>query len=279
MKIPRIWVSAVKEAHGPRGPMPLTAWGWSENDRAEAQRRANETLQRMVRRAEQGLELSRDYPYGSRPLREEIVRELDPQNGNASAVVTRNGYGCLVLNTSQVMFVDIDLPDLTLGQRIARLFQRRAPAESEALDNIKKRLTEISTAAFRIYRTAGGFRLMATDRVFQPGSSESENIMNAVEADPAFVRLCRARESFRARLTPKPWRCGSRNPPNQYPRENDIDEEKFKAWLAAYQQATAQKATCRLIENVGSGWPHQEVAPILKLHDEATRANTGLPLA
>jgi hypothetical protein len=258
--------------------MPLTAWGWSENDPAEAQRRANENLERLVRRAEQGLELSRDYPYGTRPLREEIVQELCPQN-DASAVVTRNGYGCLVLNTSQVMFVDIDLATLTLGQRIARLFQRRLPVESEALDNVKKRLTEISTAAFRIYRTAGGFRLMATDRVFQPGSSESENIMNAVAADPAFIRLCRVRESFRARLTPKPWRCGSRNPPNKYPRENDVDEERFKAWLAAYQQAAAPKATCRLLENVGSGWVHKEVEPILKLHDEASKANTALPLA
>jgi len=127
--------------------MPLTAWGWSENDPAEAQRRANENLERLVRRAEQGLELSRDYPYGTRPLREEIVQELCPQN-DASAVVTRNGYGCLVLNTSQVMFVDIDLATLTLGQRIARLFQRRLPVESEALDNVKKRLTEIQLQHF-----------------------------------------------------------------------------------------------------------------------------------
>jgi len=29
-----------------------------------------------------------------------------------AAAITRNSYGCLVLNTARVMFVDVDLPEL-----------------------------------------------------------------------------------------------------------------------------------------------------------------------
>ena len=76
MNIPKVWVKAEREIPGKRGPMQLTAWGWSETDRTEAQRLANEKLQRMVSRVEQAEELSHDYGYGTRAMREEIIQEL-----------------------------------------------------------------------------------------------------------------------------------------------------------------------------------------------------------
>ena len=48
--------------------------------------------------------------YPNRPFREQIIRELKDAAGQTSAVITRNAYGCLVLNTARMMFVDIDLP-------------------------------------------------------------------------------------------------------------------------------------------------------------------------
>jgi hypothetical protein len=279
MNIPKIWVKAEREIPGKRGPMQLTAWGWSETDRTKAQRLANEKLQRMVSRVEQAEELSHDYGYGTRAMREEIIQELHGRAGEVAAVVTRNRAGCLVLNTTQVMFIDVDLPRSALPEWMRRLFLRRPPVDVETLDRVKTRLKEVSTATFRIYRTAAGFRLLATDRLFQPGSSESENIMKAVAADPAFVRLCRVQESFRARLTPKPWRCGLDLPPSRYPREDNFDKERFAAWLAGYEQNIVNKSTCRLLEEVGSGWVHDQVQPILRLHDEATKVSASLALA
>ena len=279
MNIPKIWVKAEREVRGKRGPMQLAAWGWSANDRSEAQRLANEKLERMVRRVEQTQELSHDYAYGTRPMREEIIQELHTRGGELAGVVTRNSYGALVLNTSQVMFVDIDLPAEGFAQRLGRLFGRRRSAEAETLERVKTGLGEVSAAVFRVYRTAAGFRLLATDRLFQPGSSESESIMQAVAADPAFVKLCRIQESFRARLTPKPWRCGLSLPPGRHPREDGFDREKFAEWLAQYERNIASKGTCRLVEEVGSGWVHEQVEPILKLHDETTKASASLALA
>jgi hypothetical protein len=53
----------------------------------------------------------------------------------------------------------------------------------------------------------------------------------------------------------------------------------FAAWLERYERAAASKATCRFVETVGSGWLHPEIAPIVRLHDERTKAESGLPLA
>ncbi len=50
--------------------------------------------------------------YLDRPMREPVLREVKKDNGELAAVVTRNSYGCLVLNTARVMFVDVDLPEL-----------------------------------------------------------------------------------------------------------------------------------------------------------------------
>jgi len=79
--------------------------------------------------------------------------------------------------------------------------------------------------------------VLATDPVFKPGSAEAEKLMTQLDADPPFVRLCRAQESFRARLTPKPWRCGCERPAVRFPREHAHDEERFSEWLQRYDKA------------------------------------------
>ena len=117
--------------------------------------------------------------------------------------------------------------------------------------HLKTVLAGVSGSSFRIYRTAAGFRVRATDPVFKPGSAEAEKLMTQLDADPAFVRLCRAQESFRARLTPKPWRCGCERPAVRFPREHAHDEERFSEWLRRYGKACDAKATCRVVEEVG----------------------------
>jgi hypothetical protein len=48
------------------------------------------------------------YAYGCVPLREEVTNKLEDGQGNTVAVVTRNLYGSLVLNTERVMFVGLE---------------------------------------------------------------------------------------------------------------------------------------------------------------------------
>jgi len=258
--------------------MQLTAWGWSQESVADARTKAGEILQLLRARFQAGTRGW--YAYGSRPVREEILRELPGAADGLAAVVTRNVYGCEVLNTAHAMFVDVDLPPPKPWRSLGRLFGRRAvdPVE-ERIEELRRLVETDPWSAARVYRTAAGLRLLITDRLFEPASAEAERLMTACGADPAFVRLCRGQKSFRARLTPKPWRCGAGRPPGRHPREDPAMQEAFERWLATYEAAASGWATCDLLAELGSGRVHEDIEPLLRLHDQATRCGSGLPLA
>jgi hypothetical protein len=103
--------------------------------------------------------------------------------------------------------------------------------------------------------------------------------MAALGSDPQYIRLCQVQKSFRARLTPKPWRIGVPNPPVGFPYEDAGEEQALRQWAVRYDAASAGRSTCKFLEDIGSGSEHPDVAPIRALHDEQTRATSGLPLA
>jgi hypothetical protein len=278
MRIPRFWARAEGTVDKPGGePLSLMAWGWSDESRDAANALAKQRFGSLVDRVRQGLELPRGYAYGSRPMREEIIEELRGSGGEVRGLLTRNSYGAVVLNAARAMFIDIDLPEGALQEKKG-WFGSKSGGEAAALDGLRGKL-QAAAGGVRVYRTAAGFRLLATDKLYGPTSPDAERIMRAVGADPAFIQLCKVQDSFRARLTPKPWRCGKRPPPGQFPREDAGDRQLFAAWLEEYERASSAVATCRFVEAIGSGQVHDEVAPIVSLHDERTKADAGLPLA
>jgi hypothetical protein len=104
--------------------------------------------------------------------------------------------------------------------------------------------------------------------------------MKATGTDPWFVKLCLAQRSFRARLTPKPWRIGLKAPPGEFPRTDPALEEHFARWLQQYEAASLRFATCRYLETVGKGgFVGGEDHDLVEIHDRATRATESLPLA
>jgi hypothetical protein len=144
---------------------------------------------------------------------------------------------------------------------------------------LRNALRNYGRATFRLYRTASGFRVIAIDREFDPSAREVQDLMRATGTDPAYARLCLAQRSFRARLTPKPWRCKSPVPPGQHPRLAVGLQEQFAAWLVDYERAAAHYATCRYLETVGNGSPQGEARKLVEFHDRATRCNEPLMLA
>jgi len=138
---------------------------------------------------------------------------------------------------------------------------------SEAAALARRRLSE---ACARVARGA---------LLLEPDSSEARELLAAFEADPFFVKLCKLQASFRARLTPKPWRCGCRLPPNAYPRPDLGAEPAFTAWLQEYEAAIRSKASCEFIETCGPGAPLPDIAPIVAEHDRTSRVGEKLPLA
>ena len=107
---------------------------------------------------------------------------------------------------------------------------------------------------------------------------ETTGFLNGFAADPAFVTLCRLQASFRARLTPKPWRCDVPAPPGQHPRDPATQSE-FAAWLLKYETASRAYATCAFVDAFGSAPPDADGRAIVDEHDRVTRAMEKLPMA
>ena len=278
MNIPLYWAKADGQTTHPDGsPLALTAWGWSATDLADARKNAEDRLSRMMARVESGDALPDRYPYGVRALREEIVDRIDRGADATPALVTRNAYGSLVINAPDVMFVDVDVPESTSKSLLGGFFSRKSSGHVR-WQTIASTLASTTSSSFRIYATAGGYRLLATERTFATGSSETERIMEAVGADQAYVQLCRAQKSFRARLTPKPWRAGHVAPPNQFPR-GPKEQVAFEQWLGKYQRKSADRGVCKYLGDAGGGRVAASVAPVLRYHDEHTRVSEDLPLA
>jgi hypothetical protein len=279
MHIPRAWARSSTECTSRGGgKRTVSAWGWGDRE-AEARQNASTRLSRLVERLGRGEPLERGYEYGSRPLREEILESLDGTGGNSPlAILTRNRYGAQVLNTSGTLFLDIDLAPDTLAQRLRRLVSSSASAELKALARLREALVRYGRASFRVYRTAAGFRAVAVDRAFNPSGREAQELMAATGTDPAFARLCVAQQSFRARLTPKPWRCKCSMPPGDHPRSDEM-RRRFADWLSNYERASSRFATCRFVETVGTGRPEGDAQRVIALHDRLTRCEEQLPLA
>lgn len=290
MLIPRYWSKAETQATKPSGEaLPLACWRWSDVSLADAQKLAREAAERVAARIRRGDPFPDRYGYGSRPLREEVVRDMDDGNGERMAAITRNSYGALILNTARVLFIDVDLketkPAGSLWTWIASLFGRPSSAATDAggpeaaIAKVRQWTQTHHSWGFRVYRTRAGLRYLATHALFAPGETDSEAAMQALDCDPAYLKLCRAQQSFRARLTPKPWRCGVRLPPTHFPWESEREERAIRTWEASYAKGADGYATCKLVGTFGSTHMHPAVEPIVTLHDEHTRAQVDLPLA
>jgi hypothetical protein len=276
MNFPRFWAKGAKDN--------FVCWRWSERSLDEAKAFAQEAAQKLAERFRSGDVPVRHGYYSDRPMREPVLQELKSSNGELAAVVTRNSYGCLVLNTNRVMFVDIDLPEPRPDGLLKRLFGGpKVPSPDNAQSNAVEKAEAWVRAhpgwGWRIYRTRAGLRLLATHDVFDAEAAVSQAVFEALGADPLYRKLCKAQKCFRARLTPKPWRCGLKRKPDRWPWLDAKAELRFQKWEAQYQSVAAGWATCELIKQIGNASPHPEVQLILNLHDEATRIGSKLALA
>ena len=280
MNFPKFW------ARGTHGS--VHSWRWSDRSEADARTQADAAAGALAARLANGqLRNARHDYYADRPLREPVLREFPGSDGSPAAVVTRNSYGCLVLNTARALFVDVDLPDAPSpsgGGLIARLFGRQTrpdpSAEADAILDPLRRFQQSNAGwSWRVYRTRAGFRLLATHALFEPGASEVEMVFEALRADPLYRKLCLAQKCFRARLTPKPWRCGRPASEERWPWLDAGAEQRFEAWRQRYEQAGARYATCKFLRTEGSTSIHADLAALVAFHDETSRAMTDAPLA
>jgi hypothetical protein len=92
------------------------------------------------------------------------------------------------------------------------------------------------------------------------------------------MMLCKRQKSFRARLTPKPWRMGVPAPPGEHPRDPGA-QAAFGAWLLKYELAARGYASAQFVEAIGPALPASEARAVIDEHDRTARVTENLPLA
>lgn len=262
MKIPQYWAKGTAEDIDRGKRVSFSCWRWSDESEQDAHQQAVDAARRVLIHFQQGKEPDR-YLYGEQPLREEKLSELRKTDGNVIAIVTRNSYGCEILNASAALFIDIDIPKSSFFQNIVyilakginrRALSPRQQAEATVKTKLNHFVRDHSDWNLRVYRTFGGIRCLATHALFDPSSGETRSILETLGSDPLYNRLCQWQACFRARLTPKPWRCGHRANVVQYPWAGTNQQFAFEKWRERYIVLSQNYATCRLLEVMEVIW-------------------------
>ncbi len=272
-------------------PPRFTAWAVAAAERAgttvfrsasaasaispqDAQARARE---RARQRAEAALLQPRAapgsdrYPYPERILVEPVLERIVAADREI-ARLTRNGYGATVLNAYAVMFVDVDT-EKDAGHADGQALVDPGTAIAALVDLCARR----SDLAFRVYQTRAGLRYLCTSRLFDPASTESSETLTTLCSDPRYRVLCRVQRCFRARLTPKPWRCRK---DAAAPPARGLLARLARGLLATRSIDPSSFAACRFLQTVGPDLPVDPTARVMwELHDRLAEASTGKPLA
>jgi hypothetical protein len=169
--------------------------------------------------------------------------ELDKEQ----AWLTVNHYNALVLNSRNMLIADVDFGDHRLNRFagakdcndvLANL------ADLHLLDDEHMRFSQFAFAeqTYLVYRTHSGCRVICTSASvpWDEMGWAAERFMRFLRTDPEYIQLCGIQKCYRARLTPKPWRCNG----------------------ASY--------VCRWEGTVGSKSTRPELEGQLHLHDELT---------
>jgi hypothetical protein len=279
MRVARYWARArgqLVDGNGQR--CERSAWGWSATSRDDALANARKRIEVLTDRLSRKEPLDH-YPYATNPRREEIVQELGVPDSSSHAYISRNRYGALILNTAELPFVDVDCAPSSWLSRVMRRIRGGEPPADEALTRIRQAAEKRPGQSFRIYRTAAGFRVLGTDLLLDPTGSEAAELLKAFGSDPRFATLCRIQASFRARLTPKPWRIDHPLPRGQYPFTEPEQERAHARWVQRYEELSEGYATCRLVDSLGPSTVIEEASEIVDAHDTTARVGRNLPLA
>lgn len=289
MHFPKYWAKGVWRGRDRAGaPVTREAWGWSDVSESDARDRAEERIRRRAESppSEQEAAGNDGYPYPRGPLREPVLRTIAAGLPQVRAVVTRNGYGCEVLNTDRVVFIDVDLPPARSPGIFAALFGRLKAPDNERMEREAAKIALLEdwqgrhpALSFRVYRTAAGLRYLLTSVLASADDPVVVEAFAFLDVDPHYRRLCAQQQSFRARLTPKPWRCGIDHPPHRFPYPNAWQENRVADWLERYRVAADRHAVCLHLLTVGTAPAAAAADPIVAEHDRVTRAASILPLA
>lgn len=287
--IPQHWISVADRVQSPQGrSYQLTVWGWSTSSISQAAQTATRRLGELGQRVRAGERLFRRGAYYPRmPLREEVLQEFHRADGTLIAAITRNRYGAEVLNTDALLIADVDVPRVRWsGLRtwiLAKVFAGEkdggaGPSEGAAVERIQEFARTNPALGVHIYQTKAGFRVLITGARVLPGSAEAERILQALASDPIYATLCATHKTYRARLTPKPWRIGMPALALRWPWQTEVQARQAKDWIEEYRRRGAPYAVCQRVR-LGPAVRDPDQSRVLEAHDRAVLGHPDQRLA
>ena len=151
-------------------------------------------------------------------------------------------------------------------------------AESLACEPVWEFARRHPDLGVRVYRTAAGLRVMVTGAASPPSSDRARALLTELGSDPLYVELCATHDSYRARLTPKPFRVGARALPVSWPFADEGARGRYEEWVSEYGGRASGYAVCRLVSASGPQ-PGPDEQRLVALHDARCRVSERLPLA
>jgi len=187
------------------------------------------------------------------------------------------GACCLAVVAALALPVGILSVRSRLRARPGKLAANRRRTEQ----HVRQVLAGHTEGRFVLYETPAGFRVLALHQTFDPRGAAARQLLRDLRSDPAYVQMCELQACFRARVSGKPWRMGVRHivpRPGVWPVHPDRMARR-EQWIAEYEAAAAGFAACRFVAELGDGPVHPRCAAMQRIHDELSRARSGLPLA
>jgi hypothetical protein len=259
MKIYKYWTIETQKILIDGAQQEVKCYGGSNISMEDARQKAREKAEKIQRKIAGERNLFEDYEV---EIREELLRIIDDHSA-----ITRNRYGAQVLNTENMLILDIDNPKPSSGG-LGGLFKKKdARSPKEQIFDMVKNLatTKYSNYAFRLYETYQGARVIVLGRDFDPRDAQTKKLMDEFNCDPLYTMLCIRQGCYRARLTPKPSRMKFKGYKVKYPRERDDSE--FQRWVTDYESMSRSFSVCKLIDQLGTS---SYMNDVVRLHDEVT---------
>ncbi len=137
-----------------------------------------------------------------------VGKETVSDRTEVARVVVDNGMA--ILQAPKLVFLDWDTEE---GEK-RRVRQYEESGEPTA-KNAEEAIGRLTRFAFKdqsfwvLYETAGGIRAMCLSRAESPNRFWTEEVIRATRPDPAYIRCCKQRDAWAARVSRKPDREGS----------------------------------------------------------------------
>ncbi len=319
MLVPEFWAESKQKFEHNGRKATIRRYGWSNTSQQDAENHAIERVtaafekfkkNEKIKRLETKLAYDAD---DGVPIREEIITKINDE------IITRNSYGALCLNTPNVLFGDIDFPEINndksgmiflallviscilvfvagmsklvfvslfLTPVFSNIYKRfifkKPDYETEHLELIKSIVAKHPDWRIRVYRTPNGYRILALHQLFDPKSEEAKKFNEQFKTDPLYRTLCVNQNCFRARISPKPWRIGISQNLKPRPGVWPIANENMPfriEWVKRYETKAKDFASCKFLMELGSGEVHEKAFSVQKIHDEYCKATSDLPIA